>query len=116
VPGTVETWHESPLPPYDDGRHVRCAEGVSSTLTIAQHEVPAAIELTLMPLVGRHAAWRRRLLSRFGGCERPQHVELVTVRVGHDYPTDLALADIHPAGAECFQASHLGGLIAGPQI
>lgn len=54
--------------------------------------------------------------GQFGGCERPEHVELVSVRVGHDHPADVALADAHLAGAECFQPGDLGGLIAGPQI
>lgn len=51
VPGTIETWHELPLLPHDDGsRHVRRAEGVSSALSLARHEASDATELTRMPL------------------------------------------------------------------
>lgn len=40
MPGTIETWHELPLLPHDDGRHVRRAEGVSSALSLARYEAP----------------------------------------------------------------------------
>jgi Virulence activator alpha C-term len=55
-------------------------------------------------------------LGQLSGRERPQHIELVAIRVGHDHPADLALADAHPAGAERFQPGDLGGLIARPQV
>src|SRR5215475_14006679 len=64
---------------------------------------------------GRHG--RRYLaFSQFGGCERPQQVELDAVRVGHDHPANVSLTDAHPAGAECFQPGDLGDLITGPQV
>src|SRR6185312_9212890 len=50
MPGTIKTWHELPLLPHDDGRHVRRAEGVSSALSLARYQAP---ELTLMPSAGR---------------------------------------------------------------
>jgi hypothetical protein len=53
-------------------------------------------------------------LGQFSGRERSQHVEFVAVRVGHDHPADLALADADPARAERFQPGDLGGLVARP--
>jgi hypothetical protein len=58
----------------------------------------------------------RSAFGQFSGRERPQHVEFVAVRVGHDHPADLTLADADPAGTERFQPGHLGGLINRPQI
>jgi len=65
--------------------------------------------------------------DRAGGADgRPRHdrpgstadqepaiaqVELVAIRVGHDHPADLALADIDPAGAEGLQPGDFGGLV-----
>ena len=39
------------------------------------------------------------------------------LRVGHYYPPDICpLPDADPAGTECLEASHLGGLVFGAQI
>src|SRR5215472_6989096 len=67
-----------------------------------------------MPLAG--AGRSSSALGPLSERERPQHVELVAVRVGHDHPADLALADADPASAERFQPGGLSALIAGPQI
>jgi hypothetical protein len=48
--------------------------------------------------------------------ERSQHVELVTIRVAHDHPADVALADVEEAGAERLQPGDLGGLVHGPKV
>ena len=73
-----------------------------------------------MPRIGcgpaRWICGRCSVSGQLGGRERPQHVELVAVRVGHDHPADLALADADPAGAQRFQPGDLGGLIARPQV
>ena len=42
-----------------------------------------------------------------GRGERPQHVELIAIWVGHGDPADLALADADPAGAERLQPCDL---------
>jgi hypothetical protein len=55
--------------------------------------------------------------ARFAGQgQRPQHIELVTIRVGHDHPADLALTDGDALGAQCLQPGDLGYLISGPKI
>src|SRR6185312_9100582 len=66
MPGTIKTWHELPLLPHDDGRHVRRAEGVSSALSLARYEAP---ELTLMPPAGapRKPRPRRAAIGVGGG-------------------------------------------------
>jgi hypothetical protein len=53
--------------------------------------------------------------------ERSQHVELVTIRVAHDHPADVALADVEEAdveeaGAERLQPGDLSGLVNGPKV
>jgi hypothetical protein len=45
-----------------------------------------------------------------------QHVEFVAVRVGHDHPAGVALADADPPGAERLQPGDLGGLVGGAKI
>src|SRR6266496_3153941 len=59
------------------------------------------------------ASAARELLGR----QRPQHVELVAVRIGHHHPTHVrTLADVDAPSAETFQARHLGRLVLWPQI
>ena len=48
--------------------------------------------------------------------KRPQDIELVAIRIGHDHPADLPLADVDPAGTQGLQPGDLGGLVTGPQI
>jgi len=46
----------------------------------------------------------------------PQEIEHVAIRIGHDDPADLPLADVDPAGTQGLQSGDLGGLVTGPQI
>jgi hypothetical protein len=48
--------------------------------------------------------------------QRLQHVELVTIWVGHDHPADLALADADLPGAERLEPGDFGGLVGWAQI
>jgi hypothetical protein len=48
--------------------------------------------------------------------QRLEHVELVTIWVGHDHPADVALADTDLPGAECLEPGDFGTLIGGAQI
>jgi hypothetical protein len=48
--------------------------------------------------------------------KRLQDVELVTIWVGHDHPTDVALADADLAGAERLQPGDFGRLVGGAKI
>jgi hypothetical protein len=48
--------------------------------------------------------------------QRLEHVELVAIWVGHDYPADVALADADLPGAERLQPGDFGVLVGGAQI
>src|ERR1017187_3587783 len=60
--------------------------------------------------------WPRLTAGQLIGCQRPQHIELVAIGVGHHDPADVPLPDIDPAGAECFQPGDLGRLVGGPKV
>jgi hypothetical protein len=45
-----------------------------------------------------------------------EHIELVTVWVGHDHPSDFALADVHAPGAQRFEPGDLRGLVGGAKV
>src|SRR6266516_685883 len=67
----------------------------------------------LSAIAGRHRSAAGELLRR----QRPQHVELVAVRIRHHYPTHVrTLADVDAPRAETFQPRHLGRLVLWPQI
>ena len=48
--------------------------------------------------------------------QRLEHVELVTIRVGHDHPAHVALADADLPGAERLEPGDFGALVGGAQI
>jgi hypothetical protein len=45
-----------------------------------------------------------------------QDTELVAFGVGHDHPRLVTLADVDPLGTKILKASHLGGLVIGPEV
>jgi hypothetical protein len=53
---------------------------------------------------------------QFGRGQRLEHVELVTIRVGHDHPAHVALADADLPGAERLEPGDFGALVGGAQI
>ena len=48
--------------------------------------------------------------------QRLEHVELVTIWVGHDHPAHVALADADLPGAERLEPGDFGTLVGGAQI
>jgi hypothetical protein len=48
--------------------------------------------------------------------ERPEHVELVALWVGHDHPADVALPDADPPGAERLEPGDFEGLVGWAEI
>ena len=48
--------------------------------------------------------------------QRLEHVELVAIWVGHDYPADVALADADLPGSERLQPGDFGVLVGGAKI
>src|SRR3954470_9518646 len=72
---------------------------------------PMRDRLVLVNPGGRSTS-ARELLGREGA----KHAELVAVRVGHDDPGLLTLADVDPAPAERLEPGHLGRLVGRPQV
>ena len=48
--------------------------------------------------------------------QRLEHVELVTIRVGHDHPAHVALADADLPGAERLEPGDFGALVGGSAL
>ncbi len=71
-----------------------------------------------MDWAARHVVHHKRTrpVSRRSALVAPQHAEFVSLRVGHDNPTHIALPDVNLSRPEAFQTRHLRVLIVRYEI